>query len=105
MTAPKATASDLSALLGAPIEATEPYWMLHELWHRLPPSEALRVIAAAMQDIGAKDAALREAVKYAKGCARLCTDVVDDACCAHVVKVCEAALTPNNTLSRSYKND
>lgn len=88
---------ELNRLLGEPIEATEPYWMLHELWHRLPPSEALRVVAAAMQDIDAKDNALREAVRYARGCALLCTDVVDDACCAHVVKVCEDALTPNKS--------
>lgn len=53
---------------------------------------------SVMQDIDAKDNALREAVRYARGCAKLCTDVVDDACCAHVVKVCEAALTPNAAL-------
>lgn len=94
-TSTAANTSELSALLGDPIETTEPYWMLHELWRRLPPSEAQRVISAAMQDIDAKDNALREAVRYMRGCSKLCADVVDDACCSHVLKVCEAALTPN----------
>ena len=61
---PAAKTSELNALLGAPVEATDPYWMLHELWRRLPPCEALRVVGAAMQELGAKDAQI-EALKDA----------------------------------------